>query len=181
MAIATAVVSMLANLAVFGTRRAGKTEVLMRVLLAMMLVRDRFVVRMLTNVLSSPTANILARGSDGGMVKLLQDLGLVPGVCKIRRIGSQRSVVEITFVWGSSFYVHDIGNSGAIDNKAGFSANIYWIDEATKTPLLEFALKDLINPTLADHGGIKLLSYTPDEEVDGLPAALAMQDGIRAR
>lgn len=175
MELGRALVARSGNLAAFGTRRSGKTEGIARVILALLLQRDRFVVRMLTTVLAAPTINVLERLSDGGAVQWLRDAGVPGNVCRIDRITSARTVVAITFAWGSALLVHDIGSLRAVDNKHGLTADVYWIDEATKTPLLEFALRNLINPTLADHGGIKLLSYTPDDELDGLPAQLAKE------
>ena len=160
------------NVAVFGTRRSGKTEVLARMCLACMLLYDHWVVRMLTDVLHAPTENILDRKSDGGILRLLRDHGLVRPIATVTRVG-KHSVVEISFPWGSSWLVHDIGSVRAIHNKHGFTANLYWIDEATKTPLLELAIDQLIAPTLGDHNAPIVLSYTPDEEMDTLPARIA--------
>lgn len=164
------------NQAIHGTRRSGKTDVIMRVLLALLVVRDGFIVRMLTNVLVTPTRNVLARISDGGVLQILRRHGMLGTVCRISRGGPERAITGLIFDWGSAWTIHHIAHAAAIDNIHGFEGgDIVWIDEATKTPMMEYALRNLVNPTLADQGAIKVLSYTPDEEVDGMAARLARQ------
>lgn len=162
------------NVAVYGTRRSGKTEALARLFLSLMVLHDRYVLRMCTPILHTPTENILARKTDGGVVAWMKGLGLL-SVATVARVGTRNTIVEISLPWGSSWVVHDIGSVRAVNKVFGFTANSYWIDEATKTPLLDLAIDQLIAPTLADSDAPVVLSYTPDEELDTLPARVAQK------
>ncbi len=164
------------NQAAFGTRRSGKSQGVIVAAAALLLLLDNFTVRIMSTLLHSPTANFLARSSDGGLLRMLRDLGMRSPVCKVHRVGVRRSVTAIECPeWGSALYVEDIGSARAIGNKHGFSADLYLVDEATKTPTLEFAFETLVNPTLADTGAIKVFMFTPDEAVDGLPGRIATE------
>lgn len=157
--------------AIEGTRRAGKSQ-LFRVPLARALVEDGWVCVILTSVLIAPTRNILDRPHDRGLLGVLSKLGLWPGIAKVARAG-RSSIVEISFPWNSGIYVLDIGDAAAIDKHHGTTANLFWIDEATRTPYLSLALKDLVYPTLSDHGARVILTYTPDDDVHSLPSRLS--------
>jgi len=169
--IARVLAEALYHIAVLGPRRSGKS-MLARVVLALMLIHDGYVVRMLTSVLRAPSANILDRAQDRGVVGWLTELGLVPGIASVHRHG--RSVMSITFPWNSGLYVHDINNEQAVAKHHGITASLYWVDEATKMRpgILSYALRSLVYPTLADYGARIMLTYTPDDDPDSLPSRL---------
>lgn len=160
------------HVAVNGTRRSGKSE-LSRMIAALCILRDAFVVRILTSVLRAPTANFLEREHDGGVLGWLEELGLYPGITDVDR--SQRSIIKISFPWKSAIIVCDVADESKVKKHHGVTANLWWADEATmlRPGMLSHALKTLVYPTLADHGARILLTFTPDDDPGSLPSRLA--------
>lgn len=144
--------------AIEGPRRCGKTEGVGRWLLALLIMLDMFVVRMLTEVLSSPTDNWLEREGGANALTLIADNGLGEHCRVLRQAGS---IKRISFSWSSALYVHDMANIRAIAKKRGFRAHVYWADEAQDMGLLPTVLSKLVLPTLLDFQGRVVCTGTP--------------------
>lgn len=151
--------------AIEGPRRCGKTEGVGRWLLALLILQDQFVVRMLAEVLSAPTDNWLEREGGDNALTLIADHGLDTHCQVLRQAGS---IKRIRFAWGSALYVHDMDNIRAIKRKRGFRAHVYWADEAQDMSLLPIVLSKLVLPTLLDFGGRVAATGTPGEMVGTL-------------
>ena len=155
--------------ALSGNRRTGKTTAPGRWTLAQCIARNGFVVRILTQVLIAPTHNWLdAQNSnpEGSALKLLERGGLLDHVTVRRKQGG--IVSEIVFPWHSLIAVHDIASLSAADNKRGFSADLYWVDEAQNVAMLAEVMRQLVAPTLPDTGAHVLFGGTPGIETGSL-------------
>lgn len=153
--------------AVYAPRRAGKSEGLGRIVGATAIRRSNYVVRLLADTLAGPSRNWLKRDGGGGLLKLLDELGLVRDR-DFKLDLAAGSVRGIRFAWGSAILVHEVGTQGAIEKYRGVTANLWVLDEAQSMRLLENVLKELVYPTLADHGGGILLAGTPGRVLDTL-------------
>lgn len=153
------------QIAIVTPRRSGKSDAFMRWVAARVFSRDKYVVRIISSSLSAPSDNFLDCSHQESFLDLVIKYGLMP-YCHIKRAAG--SVKRIRFTWGSEIHVEDVGTIPAIDRKRGFSANLYWADEAQSIALLALVLKDLVRPTMADHDGQLVLTGTPGNEIDSL-------------
>lgn len=149
--------------AVDGTRRSTKTTTIGLVTLALMIARDNFVVRSLATTLHAMTENWVDRDGDPfSLLGVLEDHGL-RDVVKIR--WTSDAIKEVLFPWGSVFRIHDLDNMRALARKRGFTADVYWIDEAQSMALLAAITKKLITPTRGDKQAVVVFSGTPGDEI----------------
>lgn len=154
-------------------RRTGKSTALSCWIFARVVARDKYVVRILTEVLAAPTDNFLDCADKPSFMDLVEDYGL-GGHCRV--IHASGSIKSIRFSWGSEIHVEDIGTLRAIHRKRGFSANLYICDEAQSVGLLGVALKKLVRPTMGDHDAQLALFGTPGEDIDSLLYMIAHSD-----
>jgi hypothetical protein len=146
-------------------RRAGKTQGIMRWVLAQMLCRDSWLCVVITYHLAGPTDNFLDNGQDDCLLAVLRQLGLVRGRdYVVRRHGEY--VKRIRFTWGSELRVVDAGSIRALDKSRGSAAHLYWADEAQSQPYLALMLAQIVGPARADHSARVVLSGTPSADVD---------------
>ncbi len=151
--------------AIVTSRRSGKSDGVMRWVFARMVRRDNYVVRVIASVLAAPTENFLAPADKPGFLDLMATTGIAP-YAKVKTLDG--NIKKITFIWGSTLIVEDVGSMRAITRKRGFSADLYWCDEAQDVVLLGPVLKKLVRPTLADSRAQLVLTGTPGMDVDSL-------------
>lgn len=145
-------------------RRAGKSQGIMRWVLAKMLVSERpWSCMVITRFLASPTENFLDNGKPDCMIEVIKQLGLLDRCHPVRSQGSIRS---IRFDWGSELRVVDAGSLDAIDKGRGSAVDCYWADEAQSQPYLQQMLVQIVGPALADSDAKIVLSGTPGADVD---------------
>jgi hypothetical protein len=149
--------------AIFANRRAGKTYCLGALAETRLLSRDDYVVRVLTHRLAGPSNNWLDCDGKESCLERLARVDMLQ-YATIKRAGDG-SIKSIRFPWGSALYVHQFAGQGDIDDKHGFTADLYLADEAQYLELLPVVLRQLVLPTLADSGGQVVLAGTPGREV----------------
>jgi hypothetical protein len=145
-------------------RRAGKTQGLMRWVLAKMLATPRqWSCVVISRYLSGPSETMLDNGKPDCMVELIRQLGLM-NRCRIQR--TRGMVRSIRFEWGAQLTVIDTGSLDALDKIRGTAADLYWADEAQSQPLLALMLTAIVGPALADQDAQIVLSGTPSGDTD---------------
>lgn len=153
-------------------RRAGKTQGVMRWVLAQMIACPRqWSCVVITRHLKSPTDNFLDNGKPDCMLEIIKSLGLL-NRCRVQR--SQGSVRLIRFEWGSELRVVDAGTVDALDKGRGNAADLYWADEAQAQPFLVQMLAVIVGPALADQDAKIVLSGTPSADVDSFFRRVAL-------
>jgi hypothetical protein len=170
------------SIAVGGPRRSGKTEAPGRVTLARCLLEDGYTVVIGSSTLAGPTINWLDRKGRPSAVGLLREHGFLPPrtsknpwaspYCRVSH--SMGAIKSISFSWGSEIRVIDVGQMHLLDKHRGQTCNTWWLDECQSIMPLPSVLKDLINPTVLDHGGTIVLTGTPGVEIDSMFGQISM-------
>ena len=118
-------------------RRSGKTGGIGSLIEMRVINRDNYVVRVITERLSTPSINWLESTDKPSFMKRLKESGLLK-YAKIDR--GPGCIKKITFAWGSEISIHHMAHQNAVDDAHGFSGDLYWCDEAQNVDLIPLIL-----------------------------------------